>query len=107
MINIHAVMTKSPILILLSLGVVSALMSVGGLASPAETAPPAISEKSSSVEPRARINDSGLSSPAGIVKTKSFDPAAATKAVLATLPQDKRQKSDRNVERRNCRLRWH
>ena len=106
MINIHAVMTKSPILILLSLGVVSALMSVGGLASPAETAPPAISEKSSSVEPRAGINDSGLSSPAGIVNTKSFDPAAATKAWLATVPQEKRQKSDRYFEGGYWLLLW-
>jgi len=81
-------------------------MSVGGLASPAETAPPAISEKSSSVEPRAGINDSGLSSPAGIVNTKSFDPAAATKAWLATVPQEKRQKSDRYFEGGYWLLLW-
>src|SRR5713101_8471999 len=106
MINIHAVMTKSPILILLSIGVVSALTSVGGLASPAETASPAISEKFSSVEPRAGINDSGHSSPAVIVNTKSFDPAAATKAWLATVPQEKRQKSDRYFEGGYWLLLW-
>src|SRR5882762_2088804 len=106
MINIHAVMTKSPILILLSIGVVSALTSVGGLASPAETASPAISEKFSSVEPRAGINDSGHSSPAVIVNTKSFDPAAATKAWLATVPQEKRQKSDRYFESGYWLLLW-
>src|SRR5882724_6995310 len=107
MINIHAVMTKSPILILLSIGVVSALTSVGGLASPAETASPAISEKFSSVEPRAGINDSGHSSPAVIVNTKSFDPAAATKAWLATAPAEKRQKSDRYFEGGYWLLLWH
>ncbi len=106
MINIHAVMTKSPILLLLSIGVVSALTSVGGLASPAETASPAISEKFSSVEPRAGINDSGHSSPAVIVNTKSFDPAAATKAWLATVPQEKRQKSDRYFEGGYWLLLW-
>ena len=106
MINIHAVMTKSPILILLSIGVVSALTSAGGLASPAETASPAISEKFSSVEPRAGINDTGHSSPAVIVNTKSFDPAAATKAWLATVPQEKRQKSDRYFEGGYWLLLW-
>src|SRR6266404_5097933 len=106
MINIHAVMTKSPILILLSIGVVSALTSVGGLASPAGTASPAISEKFSSVEPRVGINDSGHSSPAVIVNTKSFDPAAATKAWLATVPQEKRQKSDRYFEGGYWLLLW-
>src|SRR5437879_10183295 len=98
MINIHSVMTKSPILILLSIGVVSALTSVGGLASPAETASPAISEKFSSLEPRAGINDSGHSSPAVTVNTKSFDPAAATKAWLATVPQEKRQKTEMSLQ---------
>jgi len=107
MINIHAVMTKSPILILLSIGVVSALTSVSGLASPAETASPAISEKFSSVEPRAGINDSGHTSPAAIVNTKSFDPAAATKAWLATAPAEKRQKSDRYFEGGYWLLLWH
>ena len=106
MINIHAVMTKSPILILLSIGVVSALTCAGGLASPAETASPAISEKFSSVEPRAGINDSGHSSPAVIVNTKSFDPAAATKAWLATVRQEKRQKSDRYFEGGYWLLLW-
>src|SRR5438270_3597392 len=106
MINIHAVMTKSPILLLLSIGVVSALTSVGGLASPAKTASPAISAKFSSVEPRAGINDSGHSSPAVIVNTKSFDPAAATKAWLATVPQEKRQKSDRYFEGGYWLLLW-
>jgi STE24 endopeptidase len=106
MINIHAVMTKSPILILLSFGVVSALTSVGGLASPAETASPAISEKFSSVKPRAGINDSGRSSPAVMVNAKSFDPAAATRAWLATVPQEKRQRSDRYFEGGYWLLLW-
>jgi STE24 endopeptidase len=105
MINIHAVMTKSPILILLSIGVVSALTSVGGLASPAETASPAISEKLSSAEPRAGIKDSGHT-PTVIVNTKSFDPAAATKAWLATVRQEKRQKSDRYFEGGYWLLLW-
>ena len=106
MINIHAVMTKPPILILLSLGVVIALTSVGGHASPAETASPAISEKVSSVEPRAGINDTGHSSPAIVVNTKSFDPAAATKAWLATVPHDQREKSDRYFEGGYWLLLW-
>ena len=106
MINIYAVMPKSPIRILLSIGVVSALTFVGGLASPTETASPAISEKFSSVTPRAGINDSGHSSPAVIVNTKSFDPAAATKAWLATVPQKKRQKSDRYFEGGYWLLLW-
>src|SRR5690348_8914438 len=73
--NIHAVMTKSPISILLSVGVVIAFTSVGGQASPAEITSPAIS-------------------PAVVVNTELFDPAAATKAWLATVPRDQREKSD-------------
>jgi STE24 endopeptidase len=106
MINIHAVMTKSPILILLSIGVVSALTSVSRLASAAETASPATSEKFSSVEPRAGINGSGHNSPAVMVNAKSFDPAAATRAWLATVPQEKRQRSDRYFEGGYWLLLW-
>jgi STE24 endopeptidase len=88
------------------MGVVSALTSVGGLASPAETTSPAISEKFSSVEQRTGIKDSGHSSPTVIVNTKSFDPAAATKALLATVPEEQRQKSDRYFEGGYWLLLW-
>ena len=99
-------MTKSPILILLSIGVVIAFTSVRGYVSPAETASPATSEKVSAVEPRAGINDPIYSSPAVVGNTKSFDPAAATKAWLATIPQEKRQKSDRYFEGGYWLLLW-
>jgi STE24 endopeptidase len=85
--NIHAVMTKSPISILLSVGVVIAFTSVGGQASPAEITSPAIS-------------------PAVVVNTESFDPAAATKAWLATVPRDQREKSDRYFEGGYWLLLW-
>lgn len=99
-------MTKSPISILLSIGVVIAFTSVGRHASPAETASPTTSENVSSIEPRAGVNDPVYSSPAVAVNTKSFDPAAATKAWLATVPRDQREKSDRYFEGGYWLLLW-
>ena len=95
--------TKSPISILLSIGVVIAFACFGGHATPVETASPAISEK---FEPRAGINDSAHSSPAVVMNTKSFDPAAATRTWLATVPRDQREKSDRYFEGGYWLLLW-
>jgi Zn-dependent protease with chaperone function len=99
-------MTKPPISILLRVGVVIAFTSVCGHASPSETASPTTSEKVSSVEPRAAVNNPVDSSPAVTVNTESFDPAAATKAWLATVPRDQRKKSDRYFEGSYWLLLW-
>jgi STE24 endopeptidase len=65
---------------------------------PAQTASPAIAGTLSSLERAAGVTDPGYSSPAVVADTKSLDPAAATKAWLATVPRDQREKSDAYFE---------
>jgi STE24 endopeptidase len=68
-------MTKSSVLILLAVGSAMALMPVSARENPAQTPSPAASEN-----------------------LKRFDPAAATRAWLATVPRGKREKSDAYFE---------
>jgi STE24 endopeptidase len=60
----------------------------------AQTASPAMARTLGSLERAAGVTDPGYSSPAVVANTKSLDPAAATKAWLATVPRDQREKSD-------------
>jgi STE24 endopeptidase len=75
---------------------------------PAQTASasPAISEKLNLHERAAGVTDPGYSSPAVVADTKSLDPATATKAWLATVPRDQREKSDAYFEGGYWLLLW-
>jgi STE24 endopeptidase len=70
-----ALMTKSSVLILLAAGSLVALMPVSAQENPAQTPSPTASEN-----------------------LRRFDPAAATRAWLTTVPRDKRDKSDAYFE---------
>jgi STE24 endopeptidase len=72
----------------------------------AQAASPAIAGTLSSVERAAGVADPGYSSPAVAADTKSPDPAAATKAWLATVPRDQREKSDAYFEGGYWLLLW-
>ena len=66
--------------------------------SPAQTASPAISDKVSSFERVARVNDPAYRSTATAGDAKPFDPAAATQAWLDSVPRNQREKSDAYFE---------
>ncbi len=73
---------------------------------PAQTASPAIAGTLNSLERAAGVTDPGYSSPAVVTDTKSLDPAAATKAWLATVPRDQRERSDAYFEGGYWLLLW-
>ena len=73
---------------------------------PAQTALPAIAGTLRSLERAAGVTDPSYSSPAVVANTKSLDPAAATKAWLATVPRDQREKSDAYFEGGYWLLLW-
>jgi STE24 endopeptidase len=73
---------------------------------PAQTASPAMAGTLSSLERAAAVTDPGYSSPAIVPDTKSLDSAAATKAWLATVPRDQREKSDAYFEGGYWLLLW-
>ncbi len=73
---------------------------------PAQTASPAIAGTLNSLERAAGVTDPGYSSPAVVTDTKSLDPAAATKAWLANVPRDQREKSDAYFEGGYWLLLW-
>jgi STE24 endopeptidase len=91
-------MSQPSTLILLVFTLAMIWMPASAQESPAQTASPAISETVSSFERAAGVNDPGYSSTATAEETKSFDPAAATREWLATVPTDKRKKSDAYFE---------
>jgi STE24 endopeptidase len=62
------------------------------------SASPAIPDKVSSLERAAQVNDPGYSSTAIAGDAKPFDPAAATKAWLNSVPRNQREKSDAYFE---------
>ena len=65
---------------------------------PAPSASPAIFENADQTGRAAGVTDPGYSSPAASETAKSFDPVSATQAWLATVPADKRRKSDAYFE---------
>jgi len=65
---------------------------------PAPSTSPAISGSAESPGRATGVTDPGYSSPVASENAKSFDPAAATQAWLATVPADKRKKSDAYFE---------
>ncbi|HSS18129.1 MAG TPA: M48 family metallopeptidase [Candidatus Dormibacteraeota bacterium] len=92
-------MTPQPsMLILLIVTSAMTLMPAWAQDSPAQTASPAISDKVSSFERVARVNDPGYRSTATAGDAKPFDPAAATQAWLDSVPRNQREKSDAYFE---------
>jgi STE24 endopeptidase len=85
-------------LILLIVTSAMALMPASAQDRPAQTASPAISDKVSSFERVARVNDPAYKSTATEGDAKPFDPAAATQAWLDSVPRNQREKSDAYFE---------
>src|SRR5437667_5359910 len=98
--------TKHLITLALAASISVALMEISAQETPAQTASPAIAGTLSSLERAAGVTDPGYSSPAVVADTKSVDPAAATKAWLATVPRDQREKSDAYFEGGYWLLLW-
>ncbi len=94
-------------LITLALAVwISVALEISAQETPAQTASPAIAGTLNSLERAAGVTDPGYSSPAVVTDTKSLDPAAATKAWLATVPRDQRERSDAYFEGGYWLLLW-
>src|SRR5436190_15299107 len=74
------------------------LMPTSAQDSPAQTASPVISDKVSSFERAARVNDPGYRSTETADDAKPIDPAAATQAWLDSVPRNQREKSDAYFE---------
>jgi STE24 endopeptidase len=99
-------MPQSSVLILLVVASAMTLMPTSAQDSPAQTASPAISDKVSSFERAARVNDPGYSSTATTGDAKPFDPAAATQAWLDSVPRNQREKSDAYFEGGHWLILW-
>ncbi len=98
--------TKHLITLAFAASISVASVEISAQEAPAQTASPAIAETLSSLERAAGVTDPGYSSPAVVTDTKSLDPAAATKAWLATVPRDQREKSDAYFEGGYWLLLW-
>src|SRR5213594_5245789 len=98
--------TKHLITLALAASISVALMEISAQETPAQTASPAIAGTLSSLERAAEVPGPGYSSPAVVADTKSLDPAAATKAWLATVPRDQRERSDAYFEGGYWLLLW-
>jgi STE24 endopeptidase len=85
-------------LILLIVTSAMTLMPAWAQDSPAQTASPAISDKVSSFERVARVNDPAYKSTTTAGDARPFDPAAATQAWLDSVPRNQREKSDAYFE---------
>ena len=85
-------------LILLVVTSAMTLMPASAQDGPMQTASPAISDKVSSFERAARVNNAGFSSTATGRDVNAFDPAAATLAWLESVPSNQREKSDAYFE---------
>src|SRR5207249_4397624 len=91
-------MPQPSMLILLVVTSAMTLMPASAQDGPMQTASPAISDKVSSFERAARVNNAGFSSTATGRDVNSFDPAAATLAWLDSVPRNQREKSDAYFE---------
>ena len=85
-------------LILLVVTSAMTLMRASAQDGPMQTALPAISDKVSSFERAAPVNNPGFSSTATGRDVNAFDPAAATLAWLESVPSNQREKSDAYFE---------
>jgi hypothetical protein len=91
-------MPQHSMLILLVFASAITLMPATAQDSPAQTASLAISDKVSSFQHAAQVNNPGYSSTATASDSKPFDPAAATQAWLDSVPRNQREKSDAYFE---------
>ncbi len=92
-------MTQRAILIfLVATTSAMAFMPASAQQNPAQTASPAISEKVSSLERAAGVNDPGYGSTGGAADVRPFDPVAATQAWLDSIPRNQRERSDAYFE---------
>ena len=91
-------MPQPSMLILLVVTWAMTLMPASAQDGPMQTASPAISDKVSSFERAARVNNAGFSSTATGRDVNAFDPAAATLAWLESVPSNQREKSDAYFE---------
>src|SRR5947207_1411231 len=92
-------MTSQPsMLVLLIVTSAMVLMPASAQDSPAQTASPVISDKVSSFERAARVNDPGYRSTETADDAKPIDTAAATQAWLDSVPRNQREKSDAYFE---------
>jgi STE24 endopeptidase len=98
--------TKHLITLALAASISVASVEISAQETPAQTASPAIAGTFSSPERAAGVTDPSYSPPAVVADTKSLDPAAATKAWLATVPRDQRKKSDAYFEGGYWLLLW-
>ena len=85
-------------LVLLIVTSAMVLMPASAQDSPAQTASPVISDKVSSFERAARVNDPGYRSTETADDAKPIDTAAATQAWLDSVPRNQREKSDAYFE---------
>src|SRR5947199_3772460 len=99
-------MPQPSMLILLVVTSAMTLMPASAKDGPMQTASPAISDKVSSFERAARVNNAGFSSTATGRDVNSFDPAAATLAWLDSVPRNQREKSDAYFEGGYCLILW-
>src|SRR5438046_2614159 len=92
-------MTSQPsMLVLLIVTSAMALIAASAQDSPAQTASHVISDKVSSFERAARVNDPGYRSTETADDAKPIDTAAATQAWLDSVPRNQREKSDAYFE---------
>ena len=91
-------MPQPSMLILLVVTPAMTLMPASAQDGPVRTASPAISDKVSSFERAAPVNNPGFSSTATGRDVNAFDPAAATLAWLESVPSNQREKSDAYFE---------
>src|SRR5436190_6081057 len=85
--------SKHLVTLALAASISVASVEISAQEAPAQTASSAISGTLSSLERSAEVTDPGYRSPAVVADSQSLDPAAATKAWLATVPRDRREKS--------------
>jgi STE24 endopeptidase len=98
--------SKHLVTLALAASISVASVEISAREAPAQTASPAIAGTLSSLERAAGVADPGYSSPAVMANTKPLDPAAATKAWLASVPRDQREKSDAYFEGGYWLLLW-
>jgi STE24 endopeptidase len=91
-------MTRLSNLFFVAVTWVMILLPASAQVNPAETASPLISEKDSSFEGAAGVNESSDSSTATAGGVEPFDPAAATQVWLDSVPRNQREKSDAYFE---------
>src|SRR5438067_13822526 len=100
-------MPQPSMLILLVVTSAMTLMPASAQDGPMQAAAPAISDKVSSLERAARVNNAGFSSAATGRDGNSVDPAAGAVAWLGSVPGDQREESDGCFDGGGWLIRWY